>query len=239
VAVPATHLEPGQVPRWTAGAFAVPDTYVAALRRAGVRPVVLDTAEPGPAEEVLAPFEGLLLIGGGDVDPFRYGAEPSATVYGVEPARDGLELRLVLEARRRGLPTMAVCRGMQVLNVAFGGALLQDLPAEGRFGPHGPMVPGGTVAHDVKVAPGSRLAGCVGGAAVIPSCPSQHHQGVSWLGEGLVPTAWSDDGLIEAVEAEPGDGWLLGVQWHPERTAADDPVQQALYDGFGAAVLGR
>jgi putative glutamine amidotransferase len=115
---------------------------------------------------------------------------------------------------------------MQVLNVALGGTLLQHLPDEDRFGPHG--VPSGEegVDHDVKLAPGSRIASAAG--AEVVSCSSHHHQGVDRIGDGLVPTGWSPDGLVEAIERT--DGWMVGAQWHPEDTADRDPAQQALFD---------
>jgi len=238
VAVPAPHLTAGRVAHWASGGYGIPDTYVAALRRAGVRPVLLTSPEPAPPDEVLAPFAGLVLIGGGDVEPSRYGAERMSNVYGVEPSRDALELGLARRAGERCLPTLAICRGMQVVNVERGGTLHQHLPAVEGMGAHGPVSQAASTAHDVKVVAGSRLATCVEGAAVIRDCPSQHHQGVDRLGAGLVATAWSDDGLIEAVEGEDEGWWLLAVQWHPERAAAGSPAHQAVFDAFGAATRG-
>ena len=139
----------------------------------------------------------------------------------------------------RSLPILAVCRGLQLLNVAFGGTLRQHLPDGGSPIGHGVPVGGPPGVHEVRVAPGSRLAGVCGGAA-LSGCTSIHHQGVEALGPGLVATAWSSDGLIEAVETPAdGRGWLLAVQWHPEMTAADDPAQQALFDAFAAALAAR
>jgi putative glutamine amidotransferase len=120
---------------------------------------------------------------------------------------------------------------MQVANVALGGTLVQHLPDVPGMGEHGVPLGGGTV-HDVRVEAGTQLAKALGGAAARATC--HHHQGVDRLGEGLIATAWSDDGLVEGLElADSGDGWLLGVQWHPEMTASEDPAQQAL---FGALV---
>jgi putative glutamine amidotransferase len=238
VAVPAYHLAAGRVSRWAAGGHAVPETYTDALRRAGVVPVILPAGVDGPAADLLARFDGLLLVGGGDVEPRRYGAEPHPSVYGVEPDRDELEIALACEAVRRGLPVFAVCRGLQLLNVAFGGTLHQHVPELLEMLAHG--VPTGSTSepacHDVRVAPDSRLAKAAGGAEHVHACTSVHHQAVDRVGDGLVPVAWSHDGLVEALERPAGEPWLLGVQWHPEMTAATDPGQQALFDAFAASL---
>jgi gamma-glutamyl-gamma-aminobutyrate hydrolase PuuD len=235
VAIPAVHLAAGRVSGWTDASHAVPDKYVAALSRAGARPVVLAAPDRSPASEILAPFDALVLIGGGDVEAHRYGRQPHPAEY-LEPARDELELSLAEEAMRTGLPTLAICRGVQVLNVAFGGSLHQHLPDVASLAEHGQAPVGDAVDHPVRVAPGTTLAGICGRA--LDACNSQHHQGIDRLGGGLAAVGWSEDGLIEAVEAVPtsGDGgrtpWVLGVQWHPERTAANDPTQQALFDAL-------
>jgi putative glutamine amidotransferase len=166
------------------------------------------------------------LIGGGDVEPSRYGADAGETIYGVEPDRDALEIALLLEADRRQTPTLCICRGMQVMNVAFGGSLIQDLPSDQRFMPHGAPSGSDAVVHDVKLAGGSAIARATGSDVV--ACSSHHHQGADRLGRGVVATGWSEDGLVEAIELERG--WMLGVQWHPEDTAATDEAQQGLFD---------
>ena len=227
LAIPAYRLPPGRVNGWSVGAFAVPDLYVGAVRRAGMRPVILTEPDPDPAD-VLDPFDGLLLLGGGDVDPGRYGAERHPELYGIDDDRDGLEIALVRTAAERGLPTLGICRGAQVVNVAFGGTLLQHLPEIAGLKTHG--VPGGgrPAMHAVKVSPGSRLADATGREVL--DCSSHHHQGIDRLGDGVVATGWADDGLVEAVERE--EGWMLAVQWHPEDTAPADPSQQALFDAL-------
>jgi len=240
VAVPAYHLGAGRVSRWAGGGYAVPEAYIHAMRRAGARCAVLP---PGgldvAAAEVLAPFDGLLLVGGGDVDPARYRADRHADVYGVEPERDELEVALARQAVSGGVPTLAVCRGIQLVNVAFGGTLHQHLPDCEGLVPHGVPASGSPGSHDVKVAPGSRLAKACGGAAAVGACTSVHHQGIAALGDGLVATGWSEDGLVEALELPADDDrWLLAVQWHPEMTAADDPVQQGVFDAFAAQLVG-
>jgi gamma-glutamyl-gamma-aminobutyrate hydrolase PuuD len=233
IAVPSYPLGAGRVSGWTDASHAVPAQYVAALSRAGARPVVLAAPDPAPAGEILAPFDGLLLIGGGDVEAHQYGLEPHPAEY-LEPDRDELELALATEAVRSGLPTLAVCRGAQVLNIALGGSLHQHLPDLPLSVEHGQAPVGDAVDHPVCVAEGTTLSELCGPA--LAACNSQHHQGIDRLGAGLVAVGWSEDGLIEAVETVGPDGrrmgWVLGVQWHPERTAADDPSQQALFDGL-------
>ncbi len=192
--------------------------------------MLLTEPDDAAPEEILEPFDALMLMGGGDVEPSRYGAGPHPEMYGIEPDRDGLEIALLNAAARLGMPALAICRGIQVLNVAFGGTLHGHLPDVAGVGVvvHGPPLDGDPVLHDVKLAPGTRIAGAVGDEAL--SCSSHHHQGIDRLGEGLVATGWSEDGLVEAVEHE--EGWMLGVQWHPEETAAEDPAQQALFDAL-------
>ncbi len=229
IAVPAYRLPGGRVARWEHGAFAVPELYVLAARRAGVRPLAVMESDPAAAVDVLDSVDGLMLLGGSDVDPAAYGAEPHPEVYGVDPDRDAVEIAMVRQAIERGLPTLAICRGIQVLNVALGGTLIQHLPGVPGLGPHG--VPGGgtPVTHDVKVAPDTLLVEAT--RSEVLACSSHHHQAVDELGEGLVVTARSDDGVIEGLEHE-GPGWIVAVQWHPEDTAADDPAQQALFDAL-------
>jgi putative glutamine amidotransferase len=236
VAIPAYHLAAGRVSRWIGGGYAVPEAYVNALRRAGVRAVVLPAGdEDAPAGDVLAPFDGLVLVGGGDVEPTRYAAVAHPEVYGVEPDRDSLELELAGHAVAAGLPVLAICRGMQLVNVAFGGTLHQHLPERAGLLAHGVPTGGPPGSHHVEVAPGSRLAKACGGASAVAACTSFHHQGVDVIGDGLVAVAWSDDGLVEALELPAdADGWLLAVQWHPEMSAAEDPTQQGLFDAFAA-----
>ncbi len=239
VAIPAYSLAAGRVRGWDSGAFAVPGPYVAAARRAGLRSVLLPPrdgeGDPPGFEDELRPFAALILIGGGDIDPRSYGAEPHARVYGVDRPRDRYESAVLLAAVRSDLPVLAICRGLQVANVAFGGSLLQHLPDHDRGVPHGDPTGEKGVSHVVTAAPGSRLA-AASGAGPLP-VHSHHHQGIDRLGDGLVAVARSEDGLVEAVERE--DGWFLAVQWHPEETAATDPAQQALFDALGAEAVRR
>lgn len=231
VAIPAGRVRGGRIEGWGPDAYAVAEPYVSALRRAGVRPVILAGRDPDPAEEILAPFAGLLLAGGGDLDPRLYSSRKDKRVYGVDDDRDALELALVRTALDRGVPTLAICRGMQVVNVACGGSLHQHLPEPLGRGTHGDPTSGVLVTHGVEVAADSRLAAATD-ATRLAACTSVHHQGIDRLGEGLRAVAWSDDGLIEALEPSDEGAWLTAVQWHPEVTAADDPAQQALFDAF-------
>jgi putative glutamine amidotransferase len=237
VAVPAYRLAPGRVRGWADGAAAVPSAYIEALWRAGVRPVLLASPDPTPPADVLAVFAGLVLVGGGDIEPSHYGETRHPAVYGTDPERDDFELGLVRAAVAATLPLFAICRGLQVLNVAFGGTLIQHLADRPGTGVHGmPPADDSRVSHDVSILGGSRLAAAAG-ARTLAGCVSVHHQAVDRMAPGLVATAHSADGVIEALET-PADraGWVLAVQWHPERTAAADPAQQALFDAFGAAV---
>jgi len=231
VAVPAGRIDAGRIESWGPDAYAVAEPYVAALRRAGVRPVVLAGPESDPPEEVLAPFAGLLLAGGGDLDPALYDSHHDERVYGVDADRDALELALARTALERGLPTLAICRGMQVVNVVRGGSLHQHLPDPLGRGAHGDPTSGVLVTHGVEVRASSRLAAATESTR-LAACTSVHHQGIDRLGEGLVAVGWSDDGLVEALEPTEEGGWLVAVQWHPEVTAANDAVQQSLFDAL-------
>jgi putative glutamine amidotransferase len=229
IAVPAYRLPAGRVHKWDQGGFAVPEAYVLGARRAGMRPLAVMESEPEAALEVLDRVDGLMLLGGGDLDPATYGAERHEKVYGMDGERDALELALVREAIARAMPVLAICRGLQVLNVALGGTLIQHLPDLRGIVQHGVPGGGGTVMHDAKVTPGSRLQEITGQEVLATS--SHHHQAVDALGQGLTVTARSDDGVIEALE-HGGPGWTVAVQWHPEDTAAEDPAQQALFDAL-------
>jgi putative glutamine amidotransferase len=230
VAVVGYHLGAGRIRRWETGGFAVPEPYIQALDRAGATPAILSPGgvTAGSGDQLLERFDALVLVGGGDVDPARFGQQPHPTVYGMDPERDELEFELIRAADRMAMPTLAICRGAQVMNVAFGGSLFQHLPDLPGLVPHG--VPGGGSAqpHDVKVAESSRLFSAA--SRPVLACSSHHHQGIDGLGEGITAVAWSGDGLVEAIERDRG--WMLGVQWHPEDTAASDREQQALFDAI-------
>jgi gamma-glutamyl-gamma-aminobutyrate hydrolase PuuD len=229
IAVVCARLPAGRVSMWPWDAFAIPAPYVEAIRRAGGRPVLLPPPDGGLS---LEPFDGLLLAGGGDIDPSHFGANAHPNQYGLDPERDALEIGMVRLAADAGFPTLAICRGAQVVNVALGGTLHQHLPDIGHLGPHGVASgSGGSFSmHEVKLAEGSRLADAAG--LLSATVASAHHQGLDRLGQGLRPVAWTGDGLVEAVEHERG--WLVGVQWHPEQTATTNPSQQGLFDALVA-----
>ena len=202
--------------------------YVRALEGAGLVPLAVPTMLAADrAGAALAAVRGLVLTGGEDVAPARYGAAPHPRLGDVDPVRDAAELALIAAARARGLPILAICRGIQILNVALGGTLYQDLDSE-RPGP----VPHNdeTGRHPVHVEAGSLLERALGARSA--SVNSRHHQAIRDLAPGLKAVAWADDGIIEG--AEPSDAkepWMVAVQWHPE-----DLTERALFDGFARAV---
>jgi putative glutamine amidotransferase len=210
--------------------FAVPSFYVTRVEEAGGIPVVLPSVAPEQAGDFVARLDGVLLSGGADVDPHAYGAEPHPKLGEVDLARDRFEIALVKAARTAGLPVFGVCRGMQVANVAFGGTLVQDIPAQV---PAAIQHTQSTVdlhqpSHAVTLVPGTHLHALVGaGSARVNSF---HHQCVDRMADGFRVTARSSDGVLEAMEHVDG-AWFQCVQWHPERLASD-PVTRSLFRAF-------
>jgi len=192
------------------------EDYVASVEAAGGRPRVLEVSDS--PRKVLGEIHGLVLTGGGDIDPVFYGEDRHETVEDAEPGRDEFELDLARRAVEADLPVLAICRGAQVLNVAFGGSLVQDIPsAVASDLQHTITHPKNQVAHDVAVRAGSKLEHALGPAVTAHTCRvnSRHHQSVARLGRGLEAVATAPDGVIEAIEA-PGADFCVGVQWHPE-----------------------
>lgn len=198
--------------------------FVDAVARAGGIPVILPVLDPSLAAGALAAVDGLVLPGGGDVDPDAYGEEADPTVAGVDPQRDAWEMACARVALERRLPVLAVCRGAQVVNVALGGTLVQDVPqATGERHSWASRYP--EAVHSVTLAPGCRLAALLETTDV--GANSLHHQAVDMLGKGVVAVGWAPDGTVEAIEID-GHPEVVAVQWHPE-LMADDPVQQRLF----------
>lgn len=225
---------PGRATAVTLGA-----SYLAALEREHMTPVLLTPAHsPDAVAALLAICDGLVLTGGADVDPARFGATPHPALGSVVPERDALEWHVLELALQRNLPVLGICRGCQVLNVYLGGTLYQDLPAElpgalaheqaGGWSEH---------AHEVRIAEDSRLRDIVGSATL--STNSFHHQSARDVAPALRAVAVSEDGVIEALESRE-HAWVVGVQWHPERgpaeRAEDDPDRRLLR-AFRDAVL--
>lgn len=199
--------------------YAKPD-YVEALTKAGAEVRTLDAvADAAAIETALTGIDGVLLTGGADVEPSLYNETRHPATYDAEPGRDALELALARRAMADDLPLLAICRGVQVLNVAAGGTLVQDIPSEiGGAVPHDEREPRDREAHPVRVKPGTALAGAL--ASEIDEhgdtlVNSRHHQSIGTLGEGLDVTAVAPDGVTEAVE-RPSSQFCVGVQWHPE-----------------------
>jgi putative glutamine amidotransferase len=208
---------------WDLPAVLLPRRYADMVARAGGVPVLLPPLEgiTGAAGRL----DGLVLSGGGDIDPARYGAERGTATGPALPERDEAELQLGRHALASGLPLLGICRGLQVINVALGGTLHQHLPDLVDHEGHSPE-PGGYGTHKVSVAPGSRLHAALGRTEA--AVPTHHHQAIDKLGAGLVATAWADDAVIEAVElagaaenSREDARFMVAVQWHPE--AGDDP----------------
>jgi len=211
-----------------------PLDYDAAVRQAGGTPRVLDLAET--ASDALKGVDGVLLTGGDDVDPSLYGETPHPTVEAAETGRDAFELALVRHALDANLPIFAICRGLQVLNVALGGTLIQDIPSEpSPHLPHDAADSPALLAHTVELAPGSYVARLLGPDRT-RAVNSRHHQAIRVLGRGLVATAIAPDGVVEAVEV-PGARFCVGVQWHPENFHRTGEFS-GLFDGFVAACRG-
>jgi putative glutamine amidotransferase len=213
--------------------------YLEAVKRTGGEPFELDYQRDDPAD-VVQRAEGLLLTGGGDVNPSLYGEAPHETFQASEPGRDEYEIALVRAATDAALPIFAICRGMQILNVALGGTLLQDIPSMvNGASEHSVPEPRYHLAHEVWVAKGSRLATMMAEKLEGDTCQvnSRHHQAVKIVAPGWEVSGTAPDGVIEAME-RPGDAFLLAVQWHPEnfwRTGEFRP----LFEGFVEAARAR
>jgi putative glutamine amidotransferase len=223
-----TYREPAAWGVWDEPADLLPASYADSVAAAGAVPVLLPPVEvdvPGATGAALDGLHGLVLAGGPDVDPARYGAARDPHTGPARTRRDGWELELTRAALDRRMPVLAICRGVQVLNVALGGDLIQHLPDALGTDTHCPVV-GVHGRHEVRLDTGTTISTLLGPNA---SVATYHHQAIDNLGTGLVATGWAEDGTIEAVELE-GGAWVVGVQWHPE---VHDGA--ALFAGFRAA----
>lgn len=233
---------------WSSGYQPMPDqnvqgvlrTYIEALLGAGALPVIIPLGLPDEDRKALvARLGGVVLPGGGDIDPTEYGQTPHATVFDIDGARDSLELSLARDAVATGLPLLAVCRGIQVLNVALGGTLVQDIPTQvpDAVRHSFPLreAPREHLAHAVQITEGSRLADVLG--TPITHVNSRHHQAIDVVAPGLQVVAHAPDGVIEGVEL-PAHPFLLGVQWHPENLQAI-PEMKRLFVRFVEAAQER
>lgn len=212
--------------------FSLPCDYVDAVRSVGGAPVILPPGDPEPAR-LLDSLDALILSGGGDVDASAYGGTPHETTYNLSTERDGFELDLARAAlERKKLPVLCICRGMQVLNVVRGGTLHGHIPDKfGEKVAHR-LPPRRPTRHGVRVDATSRLAEILG-ATETEVC-SWHHQAIDRVGKGLEAVAWSEDGVIEAVEYR-GHPWCIGIQWHPEMQAGEAPHRR-LFEALLAAI---
>ncbi len=208
--------------------FNLPKEYVHAVITAGAIPYLLPPSTLA-ASEVLAGLDGLILAGGGDIHPSVYQGEHHEMLYNIDPLRDAAELALAEYVIQESLPCFAICRGFQIINVCQGGTLHEHLvdhygeTVKHREAPHAP------VNHDISIRAESKLADIIQQDSITVS--SWHHQAIKELGKNLEVVTQTADQVIEAIEM-PSHPWLLGVQWHPEHSAAEDPVQQNLFNSF-------
>ena len=210
----------------------VGQAYISAILNAGGTPLLIPTGTAGTSlPHLIQKLDGILLTGGGDMDPRRFNGQPHPRVYGVSEARDALELALVAETLKAGKPLLAICRGIQVLNVAFGGTLhthIADQVPNALKHDWFPDYPRDRLSHSVSLKCGSTLHELIGQDDIRVN--SLHHQGLARVGDGLEAIGFAADGLVEAVAVQ-GAPFALGVQWHPE-CLPDDPGMAVLFRAF-------
>lgn len=208
-------------------------TYVEALRRAGAVPVVIPP-QPENAAEVLDAVDGLVLAGGFDCHPELYGEQPHPTLEPMDSRRQSSDLTLARLARERGVPTLGICLGLQVMNVAAGGTLMQDIDSAVQTDVRHASSPENRARHDVMLEKGTKLAGFVRDLEL--NVNSSHHQAVGRVGEGLRVTALAPDGIVEGLE-DPRKAFYVGVQWHPEDMTGEESAVR-LFGAFIEAARG-
>ena len=229
VALTATTAPTDGIPRVRTNA-----AYVLALEGAGTVPLVLPPIAAGLADRALDAVSGLVLTGGEDVAPWRFAERPHPALGTVNEVRDAWELALAGAARARGMPTLAICRGLQLLNVALGGTLVQDIPSQCSSAiPHAPAGERSDRVHAVHLVTGSHLADAVGATQLVVN--SKHHQAIGTIARGLRVSARAPDGIIEGAEWEADDWWAVGVQWHPEELiATPEAWERSLFARFAS-----
>jgi putative glutamine amidotransferase len=213
---------------WKLPAALLPAGYPRLVQRSGGVAMLLPPDDPATAASVVGRLDGVVIAGGPDVEPVRYGAETDPRTGPPARARDAWELALIEAALADGTPLLGICRGMQLLNVALGGTLVQHVDG------HTSPVVGAFGEHTVKPVPGTRYGGVVPEGLTVPT---HHHQTVDRLGTGLAVSAFASDGTVEAVELPDDPRWVLGVQWHPEM-GEDTRVMSALVGAAGARRTG-
>ena len=234
IGISSSNVSPSDV---QGGQVAAPASYLRAVQTAGGIPLIIP---PGLSHEQLAEtlsrLDGLVLIGGGDIDPILFRGRPHPRVYGIDPVRDDLDLTLARLAAESGKPFLGICRGIQVMNVALGGTLFTDI-ADQKEQPlrHDwyPDIPRNHLAHEVTVDPSSKLGQILGGQQF--EVNSLHHQGLEQIASAFKVSAYATDGLVEAVEL-PGHPFGIGVQWHPEWLQEHAP-QRAIFRALVEAAL--
>jgi len=226
-----TYLEQVQSDGWDVPAGYLSSNYFEGVISAGGIAMLLppQPVDPEIASSVIDSLDGLVITGGYDLDPATYGQQPHPTTDQPRTARDAFEFALLRGALQRGLPVLGICRGIQVLNVAFGGTLHQHLPEV--LGHKGHRAGGGVFTRlPVHTVAGTRLAALLGESA---EGPCYHHQAVDKVGDGLVVSAWDAEGVVEALEL-PGDAFVLAVQWHPEQALDDLRLFKAVVSAAAA-----
>jgi len=208
--------------------YTLPADYIDAVRRAGGVPLLIAPGE-SRVEAILDVIDALVLSGGGDIDPSRYDGKRHDTNYSIDQERDTLELELARRVIDSSIPTLGICRGAQILNVVQGGKLIEHIPDEVGVKVLHRAPPREPVTHGVKLKAGSRLAQILGRDQF--DATSWHHQALRGAAAGFEAVAHAPDGTIEAIEM-PSHPWMIAVQWHPELSAASDPLQQKLFDAL-------